>query len=51
MCKVVDFFKYEIILIYKVNIIWYSISNWIEMLLIYVNIKNSVIWIKLGYIL
>ena len=48
MCKVVSFFKYEIILKYKVITIRYKISNWIEMLLIYINIKNSVILIKLS---
>ena len=51
MCKVVSFFKYEIILKYKVYTIRYSIRNWMKMLLMYVDIKNSVIWIKLGYIL
>ena len=43
MCKVVDFFKYEIILKYKVYTIRYKIRNWMEMLLMYVDIMNSVI--------
>ena len=43
MCKVVSFFKYEIILKYNVLVIRYKIRNWMKMLLIYVDIKKSII--------
>ena len=51
MCKVWNFFNYERILIIKVYTISLYQSNWMEMLLMCVDIMNSVIYLKFGYIL
>ena len=51
MCKVWNFFNYERILIINVYSISLYQSNLMEVLLMCVDIMNSVIYLKFGYIL